>query len=135
MAAGWELADPLVGLVITVAILFVLRGAARDIYRRLMDSVSPELVDEVEAVLASVPGIQAVERVSLRWIGHELRAEVDVVSDSRLTLAESHRIAEEAHHLLIHRIAKLRQATIHTNPCNHDGLDHHLTTAHHFSQP
>ncbi len=132
-AAGWHLADPIVGLVITAAILVVLRGAGRDIYRRLMDSVSPELVDEVEAVLAGVPGIEAVQRVSIRWIGHELRAEADVVSDSRLTLADSHRIAEEAHHLLLHRIPKLRWATIHTNPCGHDGLDHHLTTAHHFS--
>jgi cation diffusion facilitator family transporter len=132
-ALGWDLADPLIGLVITVAILFVLKSAARDIYRRLMDSVSPELVDDVEAVLAAVPGIEAVERVSIRWIGHELRAEADVVSDSRLTLAESHRIAEEAHHLLLHRIPKLRRATIHTNPCTHDGLDHHLTTAHHFA--
>jgi cation diffusion facilitator family transporter len=135
VAAGWELADPIVGLVITVAILFVLKGAARDIYRRLMDSVDPELVDAVEGVLAEVPGIQAVERVSIRWVGHELRAEVEVVSDSRLTVAESHRIAEEAHHLLLHRIPKLTRATIHTNPCDHDGLDHHLVTGHHFGRP
>ncbi len=135
VAAGWELADPIVGLAITVAILFVLKGAARDIYRRLMDSVDPELVDEVEGVLAEVPGIQAVERVSIRWVGHELRAEADVVSDSRLTVAESHRIAEEAHHLLLHRIPKLTRATIHTNPCDHDGLDHHLVTGHHFGRP
>jgi cation diffusion facilitator family transporter len=135
VAAGWQLADPIIGLVITVAILFVLKGAARDIYRRLMDSVDPELVDEVEAVLAGVPGIQAVERVSIRWVGHELRAEADVVSDSRLTVAESHKIAEEAHHLLLHRIPKLARATIHTNPCGHDGLDHHLITGHHFARP
>ena len=135
VAAGWELADPIVGLIITVAILVVLKGAARDIYRRLMDSVDPELVDAVEGVLAEVPGIQAVERVSIRWVGHELRAEADVVSDSRLTVAESHRIAEEAHHLLLHRIPKLTRATIHTNPCDHDGLDHHLVTGHHFGRP
>jgi cation diffusion facilitator family transporter len=134
VAAGWQLADPIIGLIITVAILFVLKGAARDIYRRLMDSVDPELVDDVEAVLAGVPGIQAVERVSIRWVGHELRAEADVVSDSRLTVAESHQIAEEAHHLLPHRIPKLARATIHTNPCNHDGLDHHLITGHHFAR-
>ena len=134
VAAGWELADPIVGLVITVVILFVLKGAARDIYRRLMDSVDPELVDAVEGVLAGVPGIQAVERVSIRWVGHELHAEADVVSDSRLTVAESHRIAEEAHHLLLHRIPKLTRATIHTNPCHHDGRDHHLITAHHFAR-
>ncbi|HVL07252.1 MAG TPA: cation diffusion facilitator family transporter [Acidimicrobiales bacterium] len=135
VAAGWELADPIVGLVITVAILVVLKSAARDIYRRLMDSVDPELVDAVEAVLAGVPGIQAVERVRIRWVGHELRAEAEVVSDSRLTVAESHRIAEEAHHLLLHRIPKLARAIIHTNPCDHDGLDHHLITEHHFARP
>src|SRR3954447_24752188 len=34
-------ARPLVGLLIPVAILFRLRGAPRDIYRRLMDAVDP----------------------------------------------------------------------------------------------
>ena len=135
VAAGWELADPIIGLMITVAILFVLKGAARDIYRRLMDSVDPDLVDAVEGVLAGVNGIEAVERVSIRWVGHELRAEADVVSDCRLTVVEGHRIAEEAHHKLLHDIPKLARATIHTNPCGHDGVDHHLVTGHHFARP
>src|SRR5262249_3565962 len=39
VALGWDWADPVVGLVITVAILAVLRQAAREIYRRLMDAV------------------------------------------------------------------------------------------------
>ena len=51
----------------------------------------------------------------------------------RVLAAEGHRIAEEAHHELLHGIPKLGRATIHTNPCNHDGLDHHLLTGHHFS--
>ncbi|MFP5319730.1 MAG: cation diffusion facilitator family transporter [Acidimicrobiia bacterium] len=132
VAFGWQLADPIVGLAITVAILFVLKSAARDIYRRLMDSVDPELVDQVGHVAAGVPGIEAVERVAIRWVGHELRAEVDVVSDCDLTVAEAHAIAEEAHHRLLHRIPKLSRATIHTSPCSHDGLDHHAVTSHHF---
>lgn len=132
VAAGWQLADPVVGLLITIAILFVLKDAARDIYRRLMDSVEPELVDEVERVLASVPGVQAVEGVWIRWIGHELRAEAEIVSDADLSLAEAHAIAEEAHHRLLHDIRRLGQATIHSSPCGHDGRDHHATTAHHF---
>jgi len=48
--AGFPLADPIVGLLITVAILAVLRGAARDIYRRLMDAVDPNLVDAASTV-------------------------------------------------------------------------------------
>jgi cation diffusion facilitator family transporter len=131
-AAGWRLADPVVGLLITVAILFVLKNAARDIYRRLMDSVDPELVDQVSGALDEVPGVEAVQRVAIRWVGHELRAEADIVSDCQLTVAEAHGIAEEAHHRLLHRIPKLARATIHTNPCDHDGQDHHATTGHHF---
>ena len=133
VALGWQLADPIVGLVITVAILFVLKQAARDIYRRLMDSVDPELVDEVGEGLRRVPGVEAVEQVSIRWVGHELRAEVEIVSDCDLTIVEGHEIAEEAHHRLLHDIPKLARATIHTSPCVHDGGDHHASTRHHFS--
>ncbi len=55
--AGWDAADPVVGLLITVAILFVLRSAATDIYRRLMDAVDPELLDAAEASLRGTPGV------------------------------------------------------------------------------
>ena len=133
--AGWPLADPVVGLLITVAILFVLKGAARDIYRRLMDSVDPDLVDDVHRVAASVPGVQAVEHVRVRWLGHDLRAEVEIVSDADLSLADAHDIAEEVHHRLLHDIRRLTQATIHTNPCGHHGRDHHAATSHHFTAP
>ncbi|MDQ6797468.1 MAG: cation diffusion facilitator family transporter [Actinomycetota bacterium] len=132
VAAGWRLADPIVGLLITVAILFVLKDAARDIYRRLMDSVEPELVDDVHRVLASVPGVQGVEEVRIRWLGHELRAEAEIISDADLSLADAHAIAEDAHHRLLHDIRRLGQATIHSSPCEHDGRDHHAATAHHF---
>lgn len=134
VAAGWQLADPIVGLVITVAILFVLKDAARGIYRRLMDSVDPMMVDQVERVLAGAPGVEAVDRVRIRWVGHELHAEAEVVSDCDLTVAEGHEIAEEAQHRLLHEIPKLVRATIHTSPCVHDGRDHHATTGHHFKQ-
>ena len=40
-ALGWQLADPLVGLAITAAILLVLRDAAREVFRRVMDAVDP----------------------------------------------------------------------------------------------
>src|SRR5687768_8958885 len=95
---GWQLADPIVGLVITVVILAIVRSAARDIYRRLMDAVDPELVDEVTHVLGHVEGVEDVEVVRIRWIGHELRAEIDLVADATLTLVDAHEIAERAHH-------------------------------------
>jgi len=41
VAVGWNWADPVVGLAITVAIVMVLRTAARDVFRRLMEASSP----------------------------------------------------------------------------------------------
>ena len=132
VALGFRLADPIVGLLITAAILVVLKGAARDVYRRLMDSVDPDLVERVDTVLASVPGVEGVEAVRIRWIGHELRAEAEIVSDCELSLADAHAIAEDARHRLLHEIPQLSEATIHSSPCGHDGRDHHAGTAHHF---
>ena len=92
VALGWRLADPIVGLLITLAILGVLRSAVRQVGARLMDAVEPELVDQaVEAVL-SVPGIGDVRDLRIRWIGHTLRAEVDATVSPEVSLADAHEL-------------------------------------------
>ena len=131
--AGFPLADPIVGLLITLAILVVLRGAARDIYRRLMDAVEPELVDDAERTLHAVPGVLDVEAVRLRWIGHRLRAEADLVVDHALTVWEGHEVAVEAKHQLLHAFTKLDDATVHISPDAFEGRDPHARLAHHGS--
>lgn len=133
VAAGWKQADPVVGLVITIAVLMVLKNAARDIYRRLMDSVDPDLVDAARDTLAGVPRVFRVDRVRIRWVGHELLAEADIGADASLSLSEAHAVAEEAEHRLLHELPRLARATIHLNPCSPDGSrDPHTITAHHF---
>jgi len=132
--AGFPLADPIVGLLITVAILAVLRGAARDIYRRLMDAVDPDLVDAAEAALREVPGVCSVDSVQLRWIGHRMRAETTLTVDNALDVVQAHAIADEAHHQLIHRVPRLDEATVHVNPSTQPGVDHHTATGHHRAQ-
>jgi cation diffusion facilitator family transporter len=129
--AGFALADPIVGLLITVAILVVLRGAARDIYRRLMDAVDPDLVDSAEAALRDVPGVRRVESVQLRWIGHRMRAEATLTVANTLGVVQAHAIADEAQHQLIHRVPRLDDATVHVNPAAQPGVDHHAATGHH----
>jgi cation diffusion facilitator family transporter len=132
--AGFPLADPIVGLLITVAILGVLRGAVRDIYRRLMDAVDPDLVDAAEAAVRDVPGVRSVESVRLRWIGHRMRAEITLTVDNTLGVVEAHAIADEAQHQLIHRVPRLDDATVHVNPSTRPGVDHHTATGHHRAQ-
>lgn len=128
---GFERADPIVGLLITVAILFVLRDAAGQVYRRLMDAVDESLVDDVEAVLRGTEGVRDVGQVRVRWVGHALRAEAEVVVDGDLSLVEGHRIAELAQHRLLHEVPRLTAALVHADP---DGEGHHELTAHHLAE-
>jgi cation diffusion facilitator family transporter len=128
---GFPLADPIIGILITVAILVVLRGAARDIYRRLMDAVEPEIVDQADAVLRAVAGVRDAEHLRLRWIGHRIRAEAGLVVDPTLTVVEGHAIASEAEHALLHHVPKLVAATMHVSPAGPAGRDHHDRIAHH----
>jgi len=131
VALGWRLADPIVGMAITVVILGVLRGAARDIYRRLMDAVDPALVDQVEHEAAHVDGVHQVDDVRVRWIGHELRAELNLTVDGNLHVSQAHEIAEHVRHRLLHHVHRLADVTIHTDPAEEAGRDWHAVTAHH----
>ncbi len=134
VAIGWRWADPVVGLLITVAILVVLKNAAREVYRRLMDSVDPGLVDTAEHALRDVDGVLGVGRVRMRWLGHALRAEADIVVDPRLTVVEAHGLALAAEHALIHAVPRLTAATVHIDHLPQDTDPHAALTHHHASR-
>ena len=125
--AGVEQADAIIGLVITLAVLAVLRDAARDVYRRLMDAVDPALVDLVEATARGTDGVRDVGDVRIRWIGHRLRAELEIVVDDTISVVEAHRIAESTEHRLLHDVPRLHAALVHADPAGHT----HDLTGHH----
>jgi cation diffusion facilitator family transporter len=132
VALGWDWADPVVGLMITVAILAVLRQAAREVYRRLMDAVDPGLVDRAERTLRSVPGVLDVGGVRLRWVGHRLRAECEIIVAADATAVQAHHVAVAAEHGLLHALPRLSAALVHADPEPSPGtVDHHAVLASH----
>ena len=114
--AGFPVADPVVGLLITVAILAVLRGAVREVFRRLMDGVDPALVDQAERALEGLAGVDAIAQLRMRWVGHRLMADVALDVDAGLTLAEAHGIAHRAEKQLVGSVSKLDSASVHAYP-------------------
>jgi cation diffusion facilitator family transporter len=131
VAAGWTWADPAVGLLITIAILAVGWQAGREVLRRLMDSVDPALTDTAEATLRAASGVLGVGQVRLRWIGHRLRAECDILVDPGSTAVAAHEVAVGAEHALMHAIPRLIAAVVHADPYPANGADHHALLAGH----
>jgi cation diffusion facilitator family transporter len=116
VAVGWNWADPVVGLLITVAILGVLWSAARQVGARLMDAVDPVLLEKARAALSTVEGLREVQELRLRWVGHSLRAEVSISVDAALTIARAQDVARHAEAHLLTYIDRLKAATIQVSP-------------------
>jgi cation diffusion facilitator family transporter len=132
---GYPIVDPIIGLLIGVTILFITRDAVKTMWYRLMDAVDPSLVDRVERVAAGVDGVVRVEEARVRWLGHQLQADLVIVADEDLPTRESHRIAEDVRHALFHDQAHLAFVNIHVNPCGHSGTSHHQSLRHHDPHP
>lgn len=79
--AGFPLADPIVGLIISVAITVLLIGTVRSIGRRMMDGIEPDLIVRAEHAREGTAGIRSVQEVRLRWVGHRLHGDALVVVD------------------------------------------------------
>ncbi|MGH7546191.1 MAG: cation diffusion facilitator family transporter, partial [Gemmatimonadota bacterium] len=120
VAFGFERADPIAGLAITLAILVVLWHATRSVFRRILDGTDDTTVLMLESVAGSVPGVEHVTSAKARWTGHALNAELEIQVEPDISVQEGHRIAEEVEHDLLHAIPRLRGATVHVDPHGHE---------------
>jgi cation diffusion facilitator family transporter len=127
---GYPLADPVVGLLIAAAILGIVWQSGKTVFTRLLDGVDPKVIDEIKHAACRVEGVEDVAEVRARWVGHRLRAEVNVAVDPDLSVAEGHAIAREVNHRLLHELGYLDMAVIHVDPAQESGEEHHRVDEH-----
>lgn len=130
---GLRIADPIAGLVITVVILTVVYSTTRSVLQRLLDAVDPHVIPSIYSIASEVPGVEAVNDVRARWVGHTLHVALNIEVDAEMTLIKAHDIAEEVRHRLFHRVKGLSEVIIHTDPHSH-GEDFHQLVAHHIQE-
>jgi cation diffusion facilitator family transporter len=112
---GFPLADPIVGLVISVAILVLLWGTVRSIGRRLMDGIEPDLADRARHALEDSPGVLSVSSLQLRWVGHRLHGAATIVV-AEASLADAVATAHNAEHEVSRVLPNLDAMTIRPIP-------------------
>ena len=130
-AFGASWVDPVAGLVVAVAILWLLVKSGREMIRRLLDAIDPALVDESRTTIQDVDGVISVAGLQVRWHGHQLQIAASVCVDPTLSVKEGHDIAHEVEHSLHHGFSSPVVAIIHIEP--HDQRDSHDSVAHHIS--
>ena len=131
---GFPIVDPIIGILIGVAILFITWDATKTMWYRLMDAIEPEHMQRAEEVIRRQEQIEELRWLRMRWLGHRLHADIGIAVDSQLTTAGSHHIAEHLRHDLYHALPYLAEIMVHVDPWSAQPSQHHELTAHHEEQ-
>lgn len=109
---GFPILDPIIGILIGIAIVFITRDAARAMWYRLMDAVDPNMIERVEQIIGEHDNIKGIQRLQMRWLGHRIYAEMTLALDPNLSIAQSEAITDHISHHLYHALPTLAEATI-----------------------
>jgi len=113
---GYPLADPIVGLLITLTIAGIVMESAQTIFTRLLDGVEPEAIEAIRHATNHVPQVLEVKNVKARWTGHWLQAEIAVAVNPELSVLEAQAIAQAVREQLHHHVPYLAEATVCVEP-------------------
>jgi divalent metal cation (Fe/Co/Zn/Cd) transporter len=127
---GYPLADPVIGLLITLAIFGIVIQGGKSIFTRVLDGAEPRIVEELRHAAGHVAEVRDVTEVRARWLGHRLHAELNIAVDPQMTVAQAHAVAAEVRHRLLHRLDYLSLVVIHVDPADRSGESYHRIAEH-----
>lgn len=115
VALGFPVADPVMALVVTLAIL----ATAYDVFKHALTTLSdrariPE--DDVRAVVVAVPGVRDTHHIRTRGTEGEVYADLHVLVAPEMTVGEAHTLSERVEHALMERFPHVTEVLVHIEP-------------------
>ena len=113
---GFPIIDPIVGVGISIAILFIVKDAAKAIWVRLIDGIEPEILSEIEHAPTHVPGVLGVHDVRARWVGHKVYTDVAINVDPAISVRDADIIVSKVEQALRDHVRLLGYAVVRVSP-------------------
>jgi cation diffusion facilitator family transporter len=114
---GHENADNWAALVAACVIAFNGWRQLRPAFNELMDrSPDREIIERIEEVAATLPGVERVEKCFVRKMGYGLYADMHLQVDPQMTVVRSHEIAHSVKDAVRARIPAVRDVLVHIEP-------------------
>lgn len=115
VALGFPVADPVMALVVTVAIL----ATAYDVFKHALATLSdrariPE--EDLHAVAVSVPGVQDAHHIRTRGTEAEVYADLHVLVAPEMTVGEAHELSERVEAAIEQRFPNVIEVLVHIEP-------------------
>ena len=120
---GFPIVDPIVGVGISIAILFIVKDAATAVWLRLIDGIEPEILAQIEHAPTHVAGVESVDEVRARWVGHKVYTDVAIRVDPAISVREADVIVTEVEQALRDHVRLLGYAVVRVSPSIKSGTD------------
>jgi cation diffusion facilitator family transporter len=109
--------DPLAGAMVALVILRTGIEILRESSIDLMDAVPSEQIEnQVDVLVAKVPGVNAVEEIHAHRFGPYLVINLTICIDGLLTVHQGDEIADQVERILYENISLLRRVHVHYHP-------------------
>jgi cation diffusion facilitator family transporter len=112
VALGFDLADPIAGLLISVVILRIVWQSIKVIGLRALDGVEDGVADNIDRTAAGVPAVREVRDVRARWIGHTIRSEIEVGLAPDITVEQAEDIAAQVRHAVTGSVEHVAEVAV-----------------------
>ena len=113
---GFPLADPIVGMIITIMIFGIVWQSARAVFTRMLDGTEPDVPGEIRHAAEHVPGVLSINDVNARWLGHRLAVEMDIGVDGASTVRDADAITSALENELLGHLPALGRTSIRVRP-------------------
>lgn len=114
---GWHVLDAYAALLVSFFIAEVGIDVLWSALREMADTAPrQEFLDKVEQCVSGVPGIQGMHDLKVRSIGGSYYIQVHIVVDKNMSVAQSHRILNEARGCLYSEIENIGEIIVHVDP-------------------
>jgi len=115
---NFPILDPIFGLLIGIAIVFITRDAIVAMWYRLMDAIDPHLLEHAESAIRNNPVVQDIKYLRMRWVGHCLHLESCIHVDPTLDFSQVQLIKTRLAQELKNEIVYLSELTLSIVPQN-----------------
>ncbi|KAJ3219631.1 hypothetical protein HDU67_000119 [Dinochytrium kinnereticum] len=130
--AGWEVLDPVGGVVVSGMIIQASLGMLLPALRDLTDRAPQDVVTRTTQILTEMlemdKNIVGFKAVRGRKMGPDYFIDLQLQVSPRISVSQSHQISENVRHAVITKVPRITEVLIHVDVDEHDHLTHPVTT-------
>ena len=114
---GLSFFDSLASIIISFFILKVAYDILKDALNQILDhACSEETIDSIKELVLSNEEVLTIDDLKTRLFGSKMYVDLEIGVDSKLTLIEAHKIAEDVHKMVEEKFPHCKHCMVHVNP-------------------